>query len=367
MRLRGAGGVVNGFAAADASPSNLDISAGFIWVDPRGEICNLYSERLSSENLGFDDSRAATGIRESFLACAEAPDGIVALCGGSSAIDHAPLAPLGARHALLALVRSGPAALGLLCVHRMSRAHAFTNCERAELASVMHYVAQGVEAKEARTGGDQIAFAYEDSEEEGLLVTDSAGTIRIASDNGLHLLLLATASEITPPLLKSTMGEGATRAVRALCARLDAAARGLERASPSITLDSKWGRFVLHGYRLCDDRDGMATIGLRIQRQVPMILRFVNAMGRQPLSPQQREIALQIALERSNAEISKLLGVSPNTVAYHVKQLFIRLNVHSRAEAIEKIAWGKVAATAAPQLVEHERSTEALRPAVIAR
>jgi DNA-binding CsgD family transcriptional regulator len=70
-----------------------------------------------------------------------------------------------------------------------------------------------------------------------------------------------------------------------------------------------------------------------------MILRFVEAMGRQALSPQQREIALQIALGKSNQEIAAHMGVSPNTVAYHIKQLFLRLNVHTRGEAVEKIGW----------------------------
>ena len=100
---------------------------------------------------------------------------------------------------------------------------------------------------------------------------------------------------------------------------------------------------MLRGYRLRDGSAREARIGLRIQRQVPMILRFVKAMARQPLSPQQREIALQIALGRSNAEISDRLGVSLNTVAYHVKQLFLRLDVHTRLRRWRRSRWGEAA------------------------
>jgi DNA-binding CsgD family transcriptional regulator len=64
----------------------------------------------------------------------------------------------------------------------------------------------------------------------------------------------------------------------------------------------------------------------------------VEAMGRLALSPQQREIALLIAQGRSNPEIAEGLGVSGNTVAYHVKQLFLKLDVHDRAGAVERIA-----------------------------
>jgi DNA-binding CsgD family transcriptional regulator len=306
-------------------------SAGFAWVDARGGIRNLYAERLSSSpSLG--NGRDADFGR-SFVACAEAPDGIVAINAAAS----------GAHHALYGLVRKQSAALGQLCLYRPAQALPFSGEEHADLASVMRYVAHGLTAKEMRSAVDQLAFAYEDSEEEAMLVTDASGSIRFASDNGLRLLLLATVSEITPATLMSAVGEGAARTIKALCARLEAGARGLEKAPSAITLDSKWGRFVLRGYRLRDGSTREARIGLRIQRQVPMILRFVKAMARQPLSPQQREIALQIALGRSNAEISDRLGVSLNTVAYHVKQLFLRLDVHTRTEAVEKIAWGEAA------------------------
>jgi DNA-binding CsgD family transcriptional regulator len=71
-----------------------------------------------------------------------------------------------------------------------------------------------------------------------------------------------------------------------------------------------------------------------------MILRFVRAMARLPLSPQQREIALKIAQGKSNQEIADGLGVSGNTVAYHIKQLFIKLDVHDRASAVARITSG---------------------------
>jgi DNA-binding CsgD family transcriptional regulator len=162
----------------------------------------------------------------------------------------------------------------------------------------------------------------------------------------MRLLLLATAPAITPAILRTATADAAARAIKAVCGRLEAAARGLEAAPASITLDSCWGRFVLRGYRLKAGQGSRARIGLRIQRQMPMILRFVDALGRQDLSPQQREIALRVALGLSNQEISGRLGVSLNTVAYHLKQIFLRLDVHTRTEAIEKIAWGETAKAA---------------------
>jgi len=171
-----------------------------------------------------------------------------------------------------------------------------------------------------------------------MLVTDRSGSIRHGSEKARRLLLLATTSDINPASLKAAVNERAAQALRTLASRLDAVALGDEALPPAMSLDTKWGRYLLRAYWLDDDYQAAdALIGVRIQRQEPMIVRFVQAMGRLPLSPQQREIALMIAQGKSNQEIAEGLGVSGNTVAYHIKQLFLKLDVHDRAGAVERI------------------------------
>src|SRR5579862_199840 len=316
-------------ALRELVPSDL---AGFVWVDARGSVRNIYAESLPPPELapGLHDISGdgfEIALRASILACAESPDEIATTRVDGAAGDHV----------LCALARTNAGALGQLRLYRNVEHGPFGPRDRADLASVMHYVAQAVAERGAPSPGDPLALAYEDSDEEAMIVADCGGTIHFASDKGLQLLLLATTRDIQPSMLRASVNEGATRAIKTLCARLTSGAGDV--APPVLTLDSIWGRFVIRGYRLSDGHRGEARIGLRVRRQVPMILRFVEAMGHQPLSPQQREIALQIALGRSNHEISARMGVSPNTVAYHIKQLFLRLNVHTRTEAIEKIAW----------------------------
>jgi DNA-binding NarL/FixJ family response regulator len=295
-------------------------AAAFYWVDGQGAVRNLYTERLPSSANALTIKESA--LRNCLIACDEAPDGIATM----------NVAGAESNHILCALVHEG-SVRGLLCFYRSSELWPFGDSERADLASVLRYVACGLAVSDSHSLRGQLAFAFEDSEEEAMLVTDTFGSISFASDNGLRLLLLATASEITLSVLRAARNGGAHRSIEVVRARLKSV-----EASTTITLDSGWGRFVLRSCRLSDGHGQEARIGMRIQRQVPAILRFVDAMGTRPLSPQQREIALQIALGRSNQEISTHLGVSLNTVAYHVKQLFLRLDVHTRTEAIEKIA-----------------------------
>ena len=65
-----------------------------------------------------------------------------------------------------------------------------------------------------------------------------------------------------------------------------------------------------------------------------------QTMGALDISPQQREVALLLAQGRSNQEIATALNVSNNTVNYHIKQLFMRLDAHDRAGVVEKMLAG---------------------------
>jgi len=323
-------------------------SAGFFWVDARGEMSNLYAERLLPADVmalyfeRFYEGREAS-FRKAFLERAASPEGVISTSADGdlrkTEYYNEILRRLDAHHVLYGIVREQGAALGQLSLYRPLDAPAFTPRERSDLSSVIRYVGHGIAGDEARPEGE--AFAFQDSEDEAMLVTDRRGMIRHASEKGRRLLLLATTSDINPASLKSAVNERATSALRGLVSRLDAVARGEDAAPPVMVLETKWGRHVMRAYWLNDDYEASdALVGVRIQRQEPMILRFVQAMGRLPLSPQQREIALMIAQGKSNHEIAESLGVSGNTVAYHIKQLFLKLDVHDRAGAVSRITSG---------------------------
>jgi LuxR family maltose regulon positive regulatory protein len=52
------------------------------------------------------------------------------------------------------------------------------------------------------------------------------------------------------------------------------------------------------------------------------------------LSPRERQILTQIGQGRSNKEIARALGSSPETVKSHVKHIFLKLDVSRRAQAV---------------------------------
>lgn len=84
-------------------------------------------------------------------------------------------------------------------------------------------------------------------------------------------------------------------------------------------------------------RDGGAAM-------TPAIARKVVARFRQPpagpqaaaLTERERQVLDGLVAGQTTRQIADALFVSPNTVAYHVKQLYEKLQVHSRAAAV---AW----------------------------
>jgi DNA-binding CsgD family transcriptional regulator len=48
------------------------------------------------------------------------------------------------------------------------------------------------------------------------------------------------------------------------------------------------------------------------------------------LSPRERDVALLVSEARGNAEIGRLLYIASNTVGYHLKQIYMKLDINSR-------------------------------------
>jgi len=61
---------------------------------------------------------------------------------------------------------------------------------------------------------------------------------------------------------------------------------------------------------------------------------FIGGAAEEMLSAREREILELVAKGFSSAEIGSVLSVSPHTVATHVKNIYRKLSVHSRTEAV---------------------------------
>ncbi len=319
-------------------------SAGFFWVDAEGEMTSLYAERLLPApvmKLYFEryyDS-GESSFKRAFTERVRSGEPVIAV-SSSARQEQTPfynevIRHLDAHHILYGIVREQGQAIGQLSLYRPKSAAPFSAGQRAELAAIMRYVAHGVSQRRARVVE---AGEYVDTAEDAIFMIGTDGEIRELSAAAQKLLVLATQGKIGPDLMLSDVRESARPAMRDLADRLRAALAGGDVDPPDLVVDNAWGRFVLRAYALSDGPlADDARIAVRISRQEPMLLRFVDALGGLALSPQQREIAAGLAKGLSNQELAETLGVSANTIAYHIKQLFQRLDTHDRQQMIGKV------------------------------
>jgi len=321
-------------------------SAGFFWIDARGEMRNFYAERTLSPQATvefwrhYDDGDAP--FRRQFLARAGAAEPVSTVSVNKTlertSYYQNVLRELEADHVLHAIVRDPVDGFGQLSLYRSRSARPFSPADRQAIGRVLHYVAHAM-ALHARPESDATGRPqFVDSDIEALLIFRGDGDIEHASGAGRHLLLMAAGDNVNPSTVASGAA-GARALLQSLQREVIAVYRERKAAPPRRFIENAWGRFALRTYALADNPlAGDARFAVHITRQEPMLLKLADAVRRFPLSPQQAEVALLLARGFSNADIAERMHVSLNTASYHVKQLFMKLDVHTRQDAIRRLS-----------------------------
>jgi len=304
-------------------------SGGVFWVDREGQMSGLYAERmLPPDAMAAYYERHYERVGEGFAAAfrrrASAPDPVSmhTFSAEERSTDYFRdvLAPLEAFHVLYAVLKDQHAPIAQVSLYRGERDRAFDRDDATTLRALLRYLAVGLaEPDRARaTDGESVAV------EEAVGVVTLGGDVVSASDEWRRMVRLSAVAQVNPS--------------RALAERpaiedflREASASGNGRVQHDIVRDTTWGRFVIKAFRLVDERRRRADqVALVIRREEARSLSLVRGAGHSKLSPQQREVALLLAQGRTNAEIARDLGLTINTASYHVKQVYLRLEVNDR-------------------------------------
>jgi len=79
--------------------------------------------------------------------------------------------------------------------------------------------------------------------------------------------------------------------------------------------------------------DGGAPMSMNIAK---MVIRSFHKNQNSPLTKRETEILEQIANGKSRSKIAKQMFIDLETVKSHIKHIYLKLNVHSRDEAIKE-------------------------------
>lgn len=238
----------------------------------------------------------------------------------SSARYRDVLAPSGLGHELRLALRTGRSTWGAMVLMRSEDLPDFSPAEVRLVASLAGHVAASV-----RRG--LVLSALETAGPD-----DGPGVVVLGADGALQMCTPAATRWLAEMEDARDTDARVPYLVRAAAHRaLVSAARGDGVDGVRARIRVRSGRWLtLHAERL---DTGAATTGVAVviepSRPSEVARLLLDAYG---LTAREREVVQQVLAGRTTAEIADVLVVSPWTVQDHLKKIFAKLDVHSRAE-----------------------------------
>jgi DNA-binding CsgD family transcriptional regulator len=320
-----------------------------LWFDARGEIANLYVHYLPAPaalTVWFSpvrDPNTALGPSGEEGAPVR-PRRLVQICAIDAVDDHIEAdkrpepfcphrhlcgmaAPSGEplQRVCCAIVRSGSPVASLM-LYRPATVAGFSSEERMAVKAAGRYLS----LNGCATHVDTSAAMYRASGEQAFLLCEPDGRVIKSSANGYELLAQASGCPINRRTVPDELDRAGRDLIRSLLADTALVRWRDERDSAqSATLINAWGLFRL---RVFFEPNGPR--GVLIERVEHLLVRLVAAMWNLDLSVQQGEVLLLLAQGLNHERIADRMGVTSNTADYHIRQLYSKLGVHTRNEAI---------------------------------
>jgi DNA-binding CsgD family transcriptional regulator len=227
--------------------------------------------------------------------------------------------------------RRGRRVFGGITMWRTKSAHPWSVEDKRRLAGLESFF---VHALTAPSGS---SAPLVDGADSGFVVATPAGKPIYLSAEGRRLLYLAT-SPHTIPGSAAGFSPALPAEVTALCRRLARIhSDGTAADAPTCALTNVWGRFTFRATWMDGDRPGSGSIAIAIDHAVPLPVKLLRGTMKLPLTSRQAEVCFLMATGASTEAIAGQLGISRHTANEHGRWIYTRLDVHSRAELIQKV------------------------------
>jgi DNA-binding CsgD family transcriptional regulator len=316
-------------------------SVSFFWVDQLGGMVDLVTDSplpTGASNVYFDrfHEDPIFGFKASFekrcLAIDPISDTHFHEEDLGSAYYREVMSHLNVRNILYGIVKTAGRGVGQMSLYRQAPERKFRTDEKLLARRIVRYLEYGLSRPTEQFAEGVFAGQEAEGEFDGLFVVDGRNAIVSVSTNAKVLIHRALGVAIRRTLKPED---------------LNALIEGLREASSdkgknslsSVTVPNKRvanenGVFMLRAYKMGLDDE---LLYVRIQQLKRLQTAFAQSLLDAPLTPKQREIALYLGAGYSNKEIAAFVKVTPNTSAYHIKQIFHRLNVHTREAMVARV------------------------------
>jgi DNA-binding CsgD family transcriptional regulator len=316
----------------------------FFWADAKGEMANVYDENPEGPRVAqtyFQEFRGRDiEGSESFAGSMKRERGVTA-SDSNARIDmnairrtdlyNAILRPLGYDGFARLVVREKDRPLGGLVLWRAPGESGFKPEDKRRLAGLEAFLAHALSAPSA------LDAPLVDSGRLGFIVANTAGKPIYSSAEGRRLLFLATHPRVEPSAEMRRLAALPPALVR-LCRDLAKIFAGDPLAAAPVQHHRNvWGGFTFRGHWLEGDDPASGLVGIAVGYEEPLPIKLMRSLARQPLSRRQAEVCLLMATGSSYESIARQLGISRHTAISHSRWIYDKLDVHNRAELINRL------------------------------
>jgi len=249
-----------------------------------------------------------------------------------SALYNELMRPIHVMPPLIMHVRERGKYLGGADLFRSRHDPPFSVREKRALMGLIPYVSH------AFTSQIDMKTCYSDTEESGMAVLACSGSIQFICPVAKRLAFLATHPVANAAALAKNTDGVIGGFLNSICNRLRAIFAGREASPPVIIHDNRWGRFIFRGYWLeGHGSEPYGPIGVYIKRQMPTSLVALSTLSYSNLSDRETQVTLLLLGGKSLPQIAKQLNVTHHTVTTYKRQIYEKLEVHSRSELMQRL------------------------------
>jgi DNA-binding CsgD family transcriptional regulator len=248
---------------------------------------------------------------------------------------------------LRAVFRAGDACWGSVALVRHHGQPDFDDGEVAFVARVSAHIAHGLRAALLRDA----ASAASADPAPGVIVLADDGAVRSLTDQARMWLEQLPPDRGTGLELPAVVHAVASRALRANSAD--------SRAGPTANVRVRSGGWItIHGAPLQTGDTDRRTVALTLAPAAPTELEPLR-LAMHGLTRREREVAQLLTRGATNDQIARALWISRHTVKDHVKAIYAKLEVTSRAELSAKLFHQHIAPRLGPDRIREFAAGEA--------
>lgn len=302
-----------------------------LWFDAHGEVADLYDRDLPAPRRLTSWFGPARQPGEVAICAGDVPDGWPGPASPAQAgcphrglcVKTGPAWPPRQRMCCAVVRRGVPFAS--IVLYRPTASRPYGPADRVAIRVAARYLS----LKALGTATETSGAMYRADGERALLLCERDGSITRASSNGYCLLAQASGCPINARTVPDELEHCGRHFIRHLLEESGRAAVGGMPEAHTAGLVNAWGMFRARVFVESDE-----PLGVLIERVDHLLVRLCEAMWGLDLSVQQCESLLLLSQGMSHEGIAEHMGISHNTVDYHIRHLYAKLGVHTRDDAI---------------------------------